>query len=598
MWKFIPLCCALSAMPSIAQITYPECTPLVAGDFTVTQLFDRAGKVAAIRDNTLSEPVQMDLEPVYQGDSVVSVRIYFVERLGAVKMFDGQKIVTLAKLPTWAGTTAQDGSMLNDNGLMGLALHPDFAKNHWLYLWHTPPITNNRANRIMKLSRFVVANNALVEEKILITVFGSKTDQWHCGGPMTFDAHGDLWVTVGNNSNDVSATESYRDASGNSVTLNTGSQISTRDSSNSAEWGSSNTRSLRGGVLRIHPDSSEKGYRIPSGNFGDYWSKQFASEGKSDLATDYGDTNKVAPEVYVKGTRSNYSIAVHPTKRWLAWGEVNFGNQSDEFNLVTHPAFTGFPYFHANQQVVPGSPSAQSKTAPTNNSIFNSGVKTLPPATAPVLWWGNNVTATTLPTNVAMGGPIYTYSRNLRSKVKFPPHMDHSWLLMSEKANSMYVVFLDSLTAAVKSTPLRLDNGLIPLPLRSPVQAKYGPEGSLYILNYSAGAAGDYSTDNPSIARIDYTGTCRLNAVPVSQRVERKNLDIALTPRGLTVAEEGEHVFRVFDLKGRNRIAVVGSRGAQYDFAKLRAEWKLPLGMYQIQVNMRQGNFSRRMSWM
>lgn len=585
-------------MPLFAQITHPNCAALATGDFSVTQLFDRAGRVASLRDAKLSEPVQMDLEPVYQGDSVASVRIYFVERLGAVKMFDGQKVVTLATLSTWAGTTALNDDMQNDNGLMGLALHPDFANNHWLYLWYTPPVANNGINRKMRLSRFRVANDALVEEKILITVFGSKTDKWHCGGPMTFDAHGDLWVSVGNNSNDVSPTESYRDAGGNTVTLNSGTQVSTRDSSNSAEWGSSNTRSLRGGVLRIHPDSSEKGYRIPSGNFGDYWSKQFASEGKSDLAADYGDTNKVAPEVYVKGTRSNYSIAVHPTKRWLAWGEVNYNSQSDEFNLVTHPAFTGFPYFHANQQVVPGSPSTQSKTAPTNNSLFNSGVKTLPPATAPVLWWGNGVTANTLPANVAMGGPIYTYKRDLKSKTKFPPHFDHSWLLLSEKANSLYAVFLDSNTAALKTNPLRLDNGLIPMALRNPVQAKYGPDGALYVLNYSGQAGGDYSTDNPGVTRIDYKGTCRLNAVPVTEKATRKPLNIALTPRDLTVDEEGEHVFRVLDLKGRALFTRAGGRGARYDFAKLKAERKWPSGLYQIQVNTPRGSLSRIASWM
>ena len=73
------------------------------------------------------------------------------------------------------------------------------------------------------------------------------------------------------------------------------------------------------------------------------------------LAAQYRDTSKVLPEIYVKGERSNFSIAVHPTKRWLAWGEVNYGGGLDETNVTGNPIFAGYPYFHANNKTTTGS---------------------------------------------------------------------------------------------------------------------------------------------------------------------------------------------------------------------------------------------------
>src|SRR5690606_8740512 len=98
------------------------------------------------------------------------------------------------------------------------------------------------------------------------------------GGPMRFDAHGDLWVTIGNNGSDLSGS---------------GSQYSPSDSNANQEWGASSTASMRGGVIRIKPDNSEKGYSIPAGNFGEYWANHFETSGNASLAAQYRDPNKV-----------------------------------------------------------------------------------------------------------------------------------------------------------------------------------------------------------------------------------------------------------------------------------------------------------------
>ncbi len=203
--------------------------------------------------------------------------------------------------------------------------------------------------------------------------------------------------------------------------------MSRTDSIQSGEWGPSNTHSLRGGTFRIHPDSSAKGYSIPAGNFGDYWAKQWESQGKTALAAQYRDTSKVLPEVYVKGDRSNYSIYVHPTKRWMAWGVVNYSGINDEFNLITHPVFAGWPYFHKNN--VRACNNGKDPDAPTNNSPYNSGVTDLPPATPSVL---SNLV------NVAMSGPIYLFDPTLDSPTQIPPaseqHVGHHELAIPADA--------------------------------------------------------------------------------------------------------------------------------------------------------------------
>jgi cytochrome c len=571
--------CGLMAAPSMAQISYGDCGALAASDFTATELFDKTGDVSKNTNSSLTEPVQMDFEAVKTGDSITSVNIYFVERLGAVKMYNGAtKAITLLKtIPTWANTERTQ----NDNGLMGIALDPDFATNKWIYLWYTPPMPQGKAaNRRMHLSRWTFANNTLGEEKTLLDILGSKTDQWHCGGPMTFDSYGDLWVTVGNNSKDVNGS---------------GSQISTTDSSSSAEWGSSNTHSLRGGVFRIHPDNSAKGYSIPKGNFGEYFADQFTTQGKSaSLIAQYKDTTKVSPEVYIKGTRSNYSIAVHPTKRWLAWGEVNYNSGDDEFNLVTHPAFTGFPYYHSNNKAVPGSSASQSATAPMNNSPFNSGVKELPAVTPPVLWYGNSITATTVKLNVAIGGPIYVYDRNLKSSTKFPPHFHNNWLIFSEGSSEMDFVPLDSTSVTVKGTPTKVNGGIFPT-FRNPINAKYGPEGSLYVMNYSGS---NYSTDNPGIVKIDYKGTCKLSAVGTSTRDNNRKFNIAVSANGLTVRESGDHVFNLYDISGNLVVSMSGTTGADYNFDKLRSQYHLKSGVHVVRIKTNEGLFTRNVSFL
>lgn len=576
-----------TAIPAMAQYTYPGCSDMQPSDFQKTELFSRNGSTGAVTVSDLSEPVAMAFNAVKNGDSVVGADIYFVQRRGSLRKYDF--VAKTVKQIGFVNNAEAPSFRQGDNGLMGVALDPNFATNRWIYLWYSPPRVGQNNYR-GRLSRFTLGEQdtlVAASEKILIDILLSKTHQWHAGGPMRFDAHGDLWVTIGNNGSDLSGS---------------GSQYSPSDSNANQEWGASSTASMRGGVIRIKPDNSEKGYSIPAGNFGEYWANHFETSGNASLAAQYRDPNKVLPEIYVKGTRSNFSIAVHPTKRWLAWGEVNYQTTNDEYNLLTHPAFTGFPYFHKNNVATPGgswvAPVGHSPATPINNSVMNSGVQQLPPATPAVIWHASGLTDSTFSTNVAIGGDIYVYDGTLKSRVKFPPHFHNVWLLMPSVNNNnpLYSVRIDSTTVKVTGTPLRLDNGLLglttaPANMRRAIQASYGPDGALYLLNYGGG---DYAnTANSGVVRVAYTGSCLPATNIVAQPKPLSELRATFNAGNLRVLEPGRHTVALYAASGREVFRATGEAGASYDLKALRAQGGAATGVYSVRVTTDKGVFAR-----
>jgi cytochrome c len=149
---------------------------------------------------------------------------------------------------------------------------------------------------------------SLGDEEIVFQWPVQKKECCHTGGGMHFDDLGDLYLSIGNNEG--------RGSDGMNET----------DSIDSGEWGASSTASVRGGIIRIRPlETAVNGrlYAIPKGNFGEYWADKFAAEGKpAALVAEYRDPKKVLPEIYVKGNRNPYGIAVDRVRRWVAVGDV------------------------------------------------------------------------------------------------------------------------------------------------------------------------------------------------------------------------------------------------------------------------------------
>ncbi|MBS3800976.1 MAG: PQQ-dependent sugar dehydrogenase, partial [Thioalkalivibrio sp.] len=82
----------------------------------------------------------------------------------------------------------------NQGGLLDLALHPDFADNHWLYFTYSADVDGGLTTRLAR-GRF--RSGALEEVETLFTVEPGLRGGRHFGGRIVFDAAGYVYISVG-----------------------------------------------------------------------------------------------------------------------------------------------------------------------------------------------------------------------------------------------------------------------------------------------------------------------------------------------------------------------------------------------------------------
>lgn len=126
--------------------------------------------------------------------------LFITERPGKLKLRlpDGT-IKTIAQLP--------QVSSVGESGLTGIALHPNFAQNGFLYMYYTYRDQGVILNRV---SRFIYKEDALTQETYIVN--NLKGGSIHNGGRLRFGPDGKLWVLTGdagrpNLAQDASALE-------------------------------------------------------------------------------------------------------------------------------------------------------------------------------------------------------------------------------------------------------------------------------------------------------------------------------------------------------------------------------------------------------
>lgn len=90
--------------------------------------------------------------------------------------------------------TAVDSN--GERGLIGVTVHPNFASNGWVYVYHTTT-ENGTHNRI---SRFTATGDTAGNAVVLVDLPGLSSATNHNGGAMRFGTDGKLYVGVGDNS--------------------------------------------------------------------------------------------------------------------------------------------------------------------------------------------------------------------------------------------------------------------------------------------------------------------------------------------------------------------------------------------------------------
>ena len=86
----------------------------------------------------LTENLDEPMEMTFLNDG----RVLFVERKGALKAYNPatKETTVIATIPVNTKYTAKDGKVTEaEDGLLGIVTDPNFATNHWIYLYYSEP---------------------------------------------------------------------------------------------------------------------------------------------------------------------------------------------------------------------------------------------------------------------------------------------------------------------------------------------------------------------------------------------------------------------------------------------------------------------------
>lgn len=121
-------------------------------------------------------------------------RVFVTEKAGAIR------VVANGTTSTWANVPVTD---VGEQGLLGLALHPDFAANGWVYIYHADP--GNGTNRVARLTDAGGSGSGLVA-----IVPAIPNAVIHNGGILTFGRDGTLFVSTGDATDEPAAQDPAR----------------------------------------------------------------------------------------------------------------------------------------------------------------------------------------------------------------------------------------------------------------------------------------------------------------------------------------------------------------------------------------------------
>lgn len=124
--------------------------------------------------------------------------ILFTERPGRVRMIgkDGNLLPT--PLSTISGV-----KRIGEGGLLGIAIHPDFANNNYVYLYYTYSSTGDKT--LNRVARFSLKNNQLIGEVVIVDNIPGAAN--HNGGRIKFGPDNFLYITTGDAQNPSQAQD-------------------------------------------------------------------------------------------------------------------------------------------------------------------------------------------------------------------------------------------------------------------------------------------------------------------------------------------------------------------------------------------------------
>ena len=204
-------------------------------------------------------------------------RLFIAEKPGRVRVVDRGALVAQPFLDI-----AAQVDNYNERGLVGIALHPQFSTNGWVYVYYTA-----RSSAHNRVSRFTASGNVAVagSERIVLDLETLGAGN-HNGGGLGFGPDGRLYIAQGENTVATNAQ-----------------QLDTR----------------LGKVLRLEDDG-----RIPTDN---PW---------------YTPGDPVRSSLFAIGLRNPFAMSVHPTTGQIFVNDVGAGFR-EEVNRLVAGANYGWP---------------------------------------------------------------------------------------------------------------------------------------------------------------------------------------------------------------------------------------------------------------
>ncbi len=469
----------------------------------------------------------------------------------------------------------------DEDGLQSLSIDPDFASNRWVYIYYAPPLNTpvdnpatpdvnegnappsssdptawdafkgyNQLSRV-KLVESPTPHLDMATEQQILRVDADRGICCHVAGKVKFDGKGNLYLITGDDTN-AGGSDGFtpiNDAEGQAPGLD-------------ARRSAANTNDLRGKLLRVKVRANGT-YTVPRGNL-------FPEAEDHDA--------KTRPEIFLMGLRNPFRFDVDPAGR-LYIGD--YSPDSRTSNPARGPEGTG-RWFSTNKAGNYGWPLCVSPSlayidydfatrtsgqrfdcgAPVNDSRHNTGRRVLPAVQQPQFWYTYEARTPcagayleTPPTTCDFkwpvigtggvgphGGPIYDYDAESTSETKFPEYYQDSVVFGEFTRDKLFMMRTDG-----KGNLAGVEQFLPGFVFDNPMEMEFGPDGSLYFLEYGDG----FFRPNPDaqLAVIRYVKGTRspvavLNATPTSGTAP---LTVSFDSAGSHDPDPGESISYAWD---------------------------------------------------
>lgn len=220
-----------------------------------------------------------------------SNRVFVVEQPGRIYVFSNDPAIKSKKVFLDIRNKVEDGG--NEEGLLGLAFHPNYKSNGYFYVNYTASDPNRTVISRFKVSTTNPDQADVASEQVILTFDQPYSN--HNGGQVTFGPDGYLYIGVGDGG-------SGGDPKGHGQ----------------------NKSTLLGSILRIDVNKQEDA-RLPEGQ-----GKQYAIPPDNPFAK---NTNGYREEIYAYGLRNPWRLSFDPITKKLWTGDVG-QNAYEEIDII------------------------------------------------------------------------------------------------------------------------------------------------------------------------------------------------------------------------------------------------------------------------